>query len=232
MMLGIETDTQDAEGKVTANAPVDDIGETRISEVCREFEGEIDQIPPVFSALKHKGKPLYVYARQGAPVTKPARKVSIAHIRIQEIRLPRVRFEVACSSGTYIRTLCADIGKKLGCGGHMERLRRIRCGGFGINEAAPLDALTEYPSLAAMQTLVIPMADALREMPAVTADAGLADRIQSGKPLFAGDLGFDENAEHGPPWIKISDENNRLLAVITPAGDGNRYNYCCVFINP
>lgn len=232
MMLGIETDTQDAEGKITARAPVDDITETRIREVCREFEGETDQVPPVFSALKHKGKPLYAYAREGAPVTKPARKVAIAYIRIQDIRLPRVRFEVTCSSGTYIRTLCADIGGKLGCGGHMEALRRIACGGFNIHEASPLETLTAYPSLSAMKTLVIPMADALPEMTAMTADAALADRIRQGKPLFAGDLGFGENTGQESPRIKISDENNRLLAVVEPALDGNRYNYCCVFINP
>lgn len=232
MMLGIETDTQDAEGKVTANASVDEITETVIRGTIREFEGEIDQVPPVFSALKHKGKPLYAYARQGIPVTKPARKVHIAYIRIQDIRLPRVWFEVGCASGTYIRTLCADIGKKLGCGGHMETLRRIKCGGFDIHEAMPLEKLMAYSSLAAMKALVIPMVDALPEMPALTADAALADRIRHGKVLFAGDLGFGENTDQTPSWIKISDENNRLLAVVTPAGDGNRYNYCCVFVNP
>lgn len=232
MMLGIETDTQDAEGKVTATASVDKITETQLHRIIREFEGEIDQVPPVFSALKHKGKPLYAYARQGKTVTKPARKVHIASIRIHDICLPRVRFEVTCASGTYIRTLCADIGKKLGCGGHMETLRRIGCGGFAIQEATPLEKLMAYPSVDAMGTLVIPMAAALRTMPALTADAALADRIRRGMVLFAKDLSFYDDMDPTPSNFKITDESNRLLAVVAPQEDGNRYNYCCVFVNP
>jgi tRNA pseudouridine55 synthase len=232
LRLGIETDTQDATGKILSTTAVEDISEARIREVCEHFEGEIDQVPPVFSALKHKGKPLYAYAREGAPVTKPARKISIAYIRVQDIRLPHVRFEAACSSGTYIRTLCADIGKELGCGGHLKSLRRIVCGGFRIDEAAPLDTLTAFPSLAAMGGRIIPMAAALKEMPAVTADAALAGRIKNGKTISAGDLGFNAGAEPYPPLIRIADENQDLIAVVAADRDGYRYNYCCVFIKP
>lgn len=232
LLLGIETDTQDAAGKILSTIPVEGIDEARIREACKHFEGEIDQVPPVFSALKHKGKPLYVYAREGAPVTKPARKISIAYIRVQDIRLPHVQFEAACSSGTYIRTLCADIGKKLGCGGHLKSLRRIVCGGFSIDEAAPLDTLTAFPSLAAMGGLVIPMAAALKEMPAVTVDAALAGRIKNGKTLSAEDLGFSAGEQPCPPLIRIIDENQHLIAVAAADSDGRRYNYCCVFIKP
>jgi tRNA pseudouridine55 synthase len=232
MRLGIETDTQDATGKILSQKPIDGISKDQIRAVCGRFVGAITQTPPIFSALKHKGKPLYSYAREGISIIKPARNVFIDHIRIQDIVFPHVCFEVACSSGTYIRTLCADIGKILGCGGHLESLRRTTCGGFTIAEAAPLDALTALSSLAAMGHRLIPMAEALREIPLATADAALADRIKTGKPLLAGDLGFDPGPGHGPPLVGICDDHGRLLSVAAADRDGMGYNYCCVFINP
>ena len=232
MRLGIETDTQDATGKILSQKPLDDISKDRIRAVCGRFVGAITQTPPIFSALKHKGKPLYSYAREGISITKPARNVVIDHIRINDIALPHVRFEVACSSGTYIRTLCADIGNILGCGGHLESLRRTACGGFTIDDATPLDALTAHSSLADMGKRLIPMAEALREIPLAAADAALANRIKNGKPLFARDLGFDAGPGYGPPMVGIRDDHGRLLAVAAADRDGCRYNYCCVFINP
>ncbi len=232
MRLGIETDTQDATGKIVSQQPIDKVSQDGIREVCGRFVGAITQVPPVFSALKHKGKPLYAYAREGIPVTKPARSVYIAHIRIQNIVFPHVCFEVACSSGTYIRTLCADIGRILGCGGHLDSLRRTTCGGFTIDEASPLDELTAHPSLADMGKRLIPMAEALRGIPLATAGAALADRIKNGGSLFADDFGIAPGPEPAPPVIGICDNQGRLLAVAAAGQDGVRYNYCCVFINP
>ncbi|MGD8740958.1 MAG: tRNA pseudouridine(55) synthase TruB, partial [Desulfobacterales bacterium] len=141
LKLGIETDTQDMTGTVTAVKPVKDWPEDAIKSAVKKFEGQIEQQPPVFSALKHKGTPLYRLARMGTPVQKPARKVHISKINILEVKLPLVHFEVACSAGTYIRTLCADIGQQLGCGGHLLALTRTESSGFKIQQALSLARL-------------------------------------------------------------------------------------------
>ena len=114
LRLGIETDTQDATGTVLTERPIDMVSPPAVHEACRRFIGEIEQTPPAYSALKHKGVPLYKYARKGNFITKPPRKVVIFDIRIIEMDFPDVRFEVECAAGTYVRTLCADIGKILG----------------------------------------------------------------------------------------------------------------------
>ena len=115
LLLGMETDTQDTTGTVTARAPVT-ASEEDVREAVQSFTGSYDQIPPMYSALKINGKKLYDLARAGKEVERKARMVQIHEIRIEEIALPRVTMTVTCSKGTYIRTLCYDIGRKLGCG--------------------------------------------------------------------------------------------------------------------
>ena len=122
LVLGTETDTLDGTGNVTATCEHTDFSVDRIESAFRRFVGAIDQVPPVYSALKHHGVPLYKLARKGTPVQKPARQVTISSLDILNIDLPKIDFQVACSAGTYIRTLCADIGTELGCGGHLQRL--------------------------------------------------------------------------------------------------------------
>ena len=118
--LGIETDTQDSTGSIISTSDRIDCSEKKIQSVIQQYEGTIEQFPPLYSALKYKGVALYKLARSGKPVQKPARRVFISYIKILEIRLPFIRFETFCSAGTYIRTLCADIGTSLGCGGHLK----------------------------------------------------------------------------------------------------------------
>jgi len=147
LRLGIETDTQDLTGQVISECECPEISEERIISAFKSFEGETEQVPPVYSALKHNGVPLYKLARQGTPVEKPARTIHIYQLQIDEISLPEIRFTVSCSGGTYIRTLASDIGKILGCGAHLIALRRIECGGFFIDQAVTLEQLeTTYQS--------------------------------------------------------------------------------------
>lgn len=239
LKLGVETDTQDATGTVVAARPTDTVSEEAVRAACRQFEGEMDQIPPVYSALKHNGTPLYAYARKGTPVTKPSRKIFISYIHIRDIRLPEIRFEVECSSGTYIRTLCADIGNALGCGGHLSALQRIECGGYAIHDAISLEDITSHRSLSTLSGNLISMSDALPEMPAALAGAGLMEKIRYGKELSVADVpinaqtGTTPSTEPGGfPFVKLIDQDNRLLAVVRRDETINRYNYCCVFCNP
>ena len=141
MILGKTTSTLDAEGKILEEHEVN-VTEVEIREAIKSFEGEIEQIPPMYSAIKQNGRKLYELAREGIEVERSSRRVTVNSIDIIEIEGGRIVFEVSCSKGTYIRTLCDDIGKKLGTGAYMSALRRIKTGCFSIDEAYTVDELT------------------------------------------------------------------------------------------
>jgi len=144
MKLGERTDTQDATGTVQSRADqavIDGIDRERIETVCREFVGPIQQLPPMYSAVKVAGSPLYKAARAGVEVERTPREVVIASLRILEIDGPLVTMEVDCSKGTYIRTLCADIGDRLGVGAHLAGLERLRVGPFALERAVTLERI-------------------------------------------------------------------------------------------
>ena len=143
MLLGVETDTQDTSGEVLKELPVK-VSEDAVKEAILSFVGEYAQVPPMYSALKVNGKKLYELAREGKTVERKARNVQIFSIEILEMDLPRVRMSVHCSKGTYIRTLCHDVGQKLGCGGCMDKLLRTKVGVFELADTlklAEIDAL-------------------------------------------------------------------------------------------
>ncbi len=140
LRLGMETTTQDPEGDVIATTPVGTLSETVVEECLQKFRGEQQQVPPIYSALKHKGKPLYHYARKGIAIEKPARTITIHSLERNdggEINdaSPFLNIRVVCTKGTYIRTLGADIGKALGCGAYLTALRRERSGCFHVRDS-------------------------------------------------------------------------------------------------
>jgi tRNA pseudouridine55 synthase len=228
LLLGVETDTQDATGQVTATQEVAAFSKTEITSMLARFSGDIEQVPPVYSALKHKGVRLYRLARQGRPVEKPPRKVHISAIRFLGMDLPEVRFEVNCSAGTYIRTLCADIGHHLGCGGHLKQLERTAACGFSINEAVPLEVLKRSADAGLSFERLIPMAEALRGFSEVVADKDAMIAIGHGRPLVKQALG---PVVPGPKkYIKVVDRNRRLLALLTSSDGKKTYDYESVFI--
>ncbi len=234
LKLGIDTDTQDSTGSVTAVSREFDYPQETIRRVVKQFEGRIEQEPPVFSALKHKGTPLYKLARQGTPVQKPARSVHIASIKIIEINVPLVRFKVCCSAGTYIRTLCADIGRKLGCGGHLFALKRLESSGFKIQQAVSLPTLEKLVSAGKYARFMISMADALADMPTCVADQDLIDKVKHGKTVTKKDLSFSQGSVKKNTKdlnIKVVDASNKLLAVLNYGKDPDRFSYACVFPN-
>ncbi len=141
LRLGAATDTGDAFGKVINVSDVQGLTREAIEEAIMSFKGEIEQVPPMFSAVKFKGRSLYKWARKGITVSRKARRVTIKDLCIKEITPPDVVFDVRCSKGTYIRQLCADIGDRLGCSAHMAGLRRIRSGDFHISQAIDIDRL-------------------------------------------------------------------------------------------
>lgn len=144
LTLGIATDSQDANGRILKKEKYPDYNLRDIEGVFGQFLGEIEQIPPMFSALKYKGRRLYMLARKGIEVRRPARQVYIHSLKITKFELPHIHFVVRCSKGTYIRTLCADIARALGCPGHLSELRRIRSGPFTISQAISLDQLNNF----------------------------------------------------------------------------------------
>lgn len=146
LRLGFATDTGDSSGKTTRTGSVEMLENGAVKDAVMNFVGEIEQMPPMYSAVKFRGKSLYKWARKGVEVPRKVRKINIKDIRIREISLPEVIFDVTCSKGTYIRQLCADIGDKLGCGGHMAELRRTRSGIYDISQAITVDKLKSLGS--------------------------------------------------------------------------------------
>jgi tRNA pseudouridine55 synthase len=203
-----------------------DFGEDALREAFGRFKGEIEQRPPAYSALKHEGVPLYKLARKGKAIQKPPRGVSISRLDILDIRLPEIRFEVVCSGGTYIRTLASDIGGALGCGAHLTSLRRLESSGFHIREAVSLSEL-EDKVFRKERIGIIGMADALRGMPLHLAEENLGKKIAHGVPLTDRDLAWERDRPEA--FLKVTDAENRLLAVLTRDEETGGYRYCCVF---
>ena len=144
MTLGARTDTGDRYGKVICrNGSRSDIDRSTIEKTIMEFTGFIEQVPPAYSALKHKGEPLYKYARKGIEIKKESRKKEKKRFDILDYSYPDLRFKVFCSKGTYVRKLCDDIGERLGCGGHLSGLRRTRSGRVAIDGAVRFDVLKD-----------------------------------------------------------------------------------------
>jgi tRNA pseudouridine55 synthase len=156
MRLGVTTDSQDADGKVLVEKPVPPVTETDIEAVFTKFRGDIQQIPPMVSAIKHEGTPLYKLARKGKTVEREPRLVHIYDLRLLKLELPRVHFRCSCTKGTYVRTLCHDIGETIGCGAHLAELRRTRSGKFDVKDAKPLADLLQLRR-EQLQPLVIPI---------------------------------------------------------------------------
>jgi len=156
LLLGVETDTQDMTGQILARHPVE-VSQEAVRGAALSFLGEYSQVPPMYSALKVNGRKLYELARAGREVERQARLVTIHQLEILSCQLPVVRFRVVCSKGTYIRTLCADIGERLGCGGAMQSLVRTRVGSFTLEEAVTLGELQALKELKELEQKVCPV---------------------------------------------------------------------------
>ncbi len=182
LLLGMETDTQDISGQILAEQPVT-VTEEQIQQVLPSFRGKIMQIPPMYSALKVNGKKLYEYAREGKVIEREARPVEIYELTVEKIELPRITMTVHCSKGTYIRTLCHDIGQALGCGGCMESLVRTKVGNFSLDQAITLKELEEKRDAGILDSYLVTVEQVFADLPAVTVSKEFDVRIHNGNRL-------------------------------------------------
>ncbi len=222
MKLGETTDTQDAYGRVIEKADIRGISTGVIEDTLRSFRGRILQQPPMFSALKHKGRPLYEYARKGIEIERRRREVDIHAVDILNIDLPFVTFLVRCSSGTYIRTLCDDAGRKLGTGAHLSELERTAIGPFRVSDSISFGEL----KAGVRDKGVYTMDEALSWLPELRINESLVRGVTHGNPVSQDNAGEFPDDLKRAPGIRIKSSRGELLAIgrVSDAGDIIRMN--------
>jgi len=184
--LGVRTNTADLEGDIVESRPVPVLSDKTIEMALDSFRGEISQIPPMHSALKLNGKPLYELARQGIEVEREPRNVKIYDLKKLSFDVDELEIFVHCSKGTYIRTLAEDLGEVLECGGHLKALRRVAAGPFDIKQSITLDKLMEVAKQGqqALDKLLLPMHSALVDWPEINLSANSAYYVRQGQPVL------------------------------------------------
>ena len=182
-LCGVVTDTQDMTGTVLSRSKTD-LTEEAVRTVIMSFLGESDQIPPMYSACKVNGRRLYELAREGKEVERKARRITIYELEILGLELPNVTIRVLCSKGTYIRTLCHDIGQKLGCGAAMQSLLRTRVDRFTLADARRLDEIKEFWEKDEIGRILLPVDAMFETLPAITVTPFFLTALQNGNPLY------------------------------------------------
>ena len=195
LLLGITTDTQDTTGKILTERPVE-ASKEQVREAVLSFVGDYEQIPPMYSALKVDGKKLYELARAGKEVERKARPVTIHDIEVLDINLPVVKMRVACSKGTYIRTLCFDIGEKLGCGGAMQSLVRTRAAGFALDDAVTLAELEKLRDEGCVEEILVAVDKPFADCPALHVQEQFRKLLENGNALYPNQTA--ENKRYAP----------------------------------
>lgn len=180
--LGVMTDTGDSEGQIVAEMPVPDFSEAQLLDCLQHFSGEIDQVPPMYSALKHQGKKLYELAREGKIVDRPARRITIYAIQLLSFDSQQISLDVRCSKGTYIRSLAEDIGHYLGSCGTVTALRRTASGQFNLADAFTIEQLREM-NLATLYASRLPVDLPLSHIPAVSVNDDQVTSIKQGQQI-------------------------------------------------
>ncbi len=209
--LGITTDTQDMSGTVLTREEVH-VSPEQVKEAVHAFQGDYEQVPPMYSALKVNGKKLYELAREGREVERKARTVNIKEIEILQMQLPKVQIRVACSKGTYIRTLCDDIGKKLGCGAVMESLLRTRAGVFHIEDALSLAQVEELVRENRVQDVIIPPDDMFPDLRKEMAKSQYQKQLVNGNCLTLQMLS-DSSGFHDKEQVRIYSEQGIFYGI-------------------
>ena len=230
MKLGETTDTQDADGTVIWKKDKIEIDASLIKNTLHLFGGEILQKPPIFSALKYKGKPLYKYAKRGIEITIEPRKVFIHSIELLNIDIPFVGFRVICSKGTYVRTLCNDIGEKLGVGAHLFELERTAIGQFSVSDSLSMEKLKSIDTEHLPQTGIYSMDSALSWMPEMKINESLVRVVKNGNPLEISKChGFSDDLKTAA-GIKIKSPDGEFLALGSFSADKNVVKMDIVFV--
>lgn len=212
MLLGKVTDTQDISGSVLAEKSTDNLEESLIKETILSFVGPYMQVPPMYSALKVNGKKLYELAREGVEVERKAREVQIFDIQIKEICLPRVRMEVSCSKGTYIRTLCHDIGEKLGCGACMEELIRTQVSQFTLKASFTLAQVQELRDKGQLEEILVPIDAMFSEYEPVSLKDEFESLIYNGNTFGPKHLKERISLSDGK-MVRVYDKSGNFIAI-------------------
>jgi len=221
MKLGQESDTLDSDGKITVEKEGFCCTPGRIEAALKKFQGPIQQVPPLFSAIKHQGLPLYKRARAGERPKVAAREVMVHALCLKEFSSPLVTLEVTCGRGTYIRSLCADIGRILGCGGHLVELRRLRSGKFTLDQAMILEKLPWWVEQGRIGEKIISLKDSVDLSGEIRLDEKTAAKVRQGQPLHLMDLreGERDRLRRGQR-IGLFQGPNELLAIAESQVDG------------
>jgi len=218
--LGVETDTQDAEGQVLSQKPVPALDRQRLEAALAGFRGPLIQVPPMYSAVKVSGKRLYELARAGEEVPREGRKVQVHELVLRDFSASELTVSMKVSKGFFVRTLAHDLGRALGCGAHLKALRRTASGPFTLQRAVPLDRLAVLAGAPdgarQVQALVVPAAEALSFLPALTVSTADEARVGHGVPLEA-PPGLDGR-------VRVMARSGKLLAV-AEVGRGRRLQY-------
>lgn len=226
--FGISTTTQDASGEIIDKSVVEGLTEESVTQTILSFIGEIEQVPPMYSAVKVNGKKLYEIARQGKEIERKARIVTIYDLKITEIDLkkeyPTVDFVVACSKGTYVRTLCADIGSRLGLPAHMSNLIRIKSGNFPLEKSYTLEEVEAEAENGTVENILLPMRDALPHFDEVVIkDECMKENIFNGKTIYLDTIQINGEI------VKVVDYSGNLIALYQKINDANRFKPLKVF---
>jgi tRNA pseudouridine55 synthase len=214
--LGVTTDSGDADGEIISEQPVPEFDEADLNAILNTFIGEQDQVPPMFSALKHQGQPLYKLARQGVEVERKARRISIYQIDLLDCNSDSFTLSVRCSKGTYIRTLVEDISLKLGTGGHVTMLRRTGVAGYSLSDAVSLEQLTamrEEDGLSALDEQLEAAEDALPDWPVVNLDEKASKTLSYGQHVQS-TLPFKRAN------VRLFDQNEKFMGLGEMTADG------------
>ena len=214
--LGVVTETGDAEGRVREEHDVPPLSDADLESVLVRFRGEIQQIPPMYSAVKHKGERLYRLARQGLEVERAPRQVWIHELRVLARSATEMQLEVACSKGTYVRTLVEDIGAALGPGAHVSALRRTGLGPFEAPRMHTMDALESAAEqgVDALDALLLPLEAGLTQWPDLHLSADVAFYLRQGQPVFV------PRAPVAGGWVRLYGQGGRFLGMGTVLDDG------------
>ena len=223
MLLGKTTDTQDITGSVLSESELgEDITAEKVTEVINSFVGEYMQVPPMYSALKVNGKKLYELARSGIEVERKARKVYIHSIEIKDISLPRVTMTVNCSKGTYIRTLCHDIGETLGAGGCMEELLRIKSGQFEINDSIKIDDVKKYVDDGRISDIMKPVDGVFEKYQKCIVKKEYNVLVYNGNKFSPQNVLNRTDAKDGEE-VRVYDEDNFFIGIYRYNGNEKKY---------
>ena len=229
LFLGQTTDTQDASGTVLETSDVSNLNEAQVTEAVQSFAGEYAQIPPMYSALKVGGKKLYELAREGKTVERKARNVMIHSIKILRVDLPRVEMEVSCSKGTYIRTLCHDIGEKLGVGGCMESLLRVQVGRFVLADSLRLSEIQKAKEDENLEKILQPIDSVFEQYRAVRIRPDQEKRLQNGNSFRKPDRlqNYDDQE-----MVRVYDSNGHFAAVYRYVEKDHEFRIVKMFLQP